>query len=293
MKAVVTVNIKKSNDKTRLINDSFLKSMEANSKLVARMAAFQLHKSTLPETFSMPWNKAFVKMKNKIHGDVNSAYATKQDDGWQGIAFKLIRDYVNGDRAKRWYTNYKTGGLATFDERTGTYADYEEQFDRMRGIPRKASQEEYLNYRKQNNYNVPRSGPSHKTLGFVTEDKRKKLLNNRLKTAGLAKAGWKACYHLAGGKGLTVSQMGSEGQNKFPAEINVPYNLFGKTSLGSVNLSHNNTGYRGKLINSIRYMEYASNESFFIVATEIVEKYMKIVFELRRKSLRTKLKKSA
>jgi len=80
MKAVVTVNIKKSNDKTRLINDSFLKSMEANSKLVARMAAFQLHKSTLPETFSMPWNKAFVKMKNKIHQDVNSAYATKQDE---------------------------------------------------------------------------------------------------------------------------------------------------------------------------------------------------------------------
>lgn len=200
MKVAVTVNVKKAHNKTRLINDGLLKSMENNSKLVARMAAFQLHKSTLPETFSMPWNKAFSKMEVRIANDVKSVYTTKQDDGWQGIAFKLIKDYINEDRANKWYRNYKTGGLSTFDERSGTYSDYEEQFDRMRSIPRKANEKEYLDYRKQNNYTIPQDRSKRKTLAFITEDKRKKLLNKRLKTAGLAKAGWKACYHLAGGK---------------------------------------------------------------------------------------------
>lgn len=98
---------------------------------------------------------------------------------------------------------------------------------------------------------------------------------------------------LGWGKGLSVSQMGSEGQNKFPPEINTPYNIFGKTSLGAVSLSHNNTGYKGKLTNNVRYMDSASVESFVEIAAKITEKYMKIVFELRRKSLRTTLKKSA
>ena len=293
MNITVKVDVNKACNKTKLVSSSFLKSMEANSKLVARMAAFQLHKSTLPETFSMPWDKAFVKMKSRIESDVKSAYATKQDNGWQGLAFKLIRDYVNGDRAKKWYSNYKTGGLSTLNERTGVYSDYEEEFDRMRGIPRKANEKEYLDYRKQNNYSIPKGVANQKTLAFVTEDKRKKLLNKRLKTAGLAKAGWKACYHLAGGKGLNVSQMGSEGQNKFPSQINTPYNLFGKTSLGAISLSYNNTGYKGKLINNIRYMEYASEESFVSTAAEITEKYMKILFELRKKSWKSKFKKSA
>ena len=290
----VTVNVKGAKDKLTLINDKILKTMENDSKLVARMGAFQMHKSTLPETFSMPWDKAIIKSQKRIEGDIKSAYTTKSDDGWQGVAFKLIMDYVNGDRAKKWYANYKSGGLSTFDERSGIYKDYEEEFNKMRGIPRKADESEYLAYRKSNDYSVPTNrSPNHKTLGFVTEDKRRKILNKRLKTIGLAKAGWKACYHLAGGKGLNVSQMGSEGQNKFPAEINTPYNLFGKESLGSISLSHSNTGYQGKLTNHVRYMDSATNELFVRTASEITAKYMKIIFELRKKAIRPKLSKSA
>ncbi len=268
--------------------------MEDNSKLVARMAAFQLQKSTLPETFSMSFNKAIVKSAKRIEEDVKSAYTTKSDQGWQGIAFRLITDYINGDRAKKWYANYKSGGLSTFNERTGTHTDYEQDFDKMRKIPRKVDESDYLSYRKLNDYKVPAiNAKNHRSLGFVTEDKRKKLINKRLKTIGLAKAGWKACYHLAGGKGLNVSQLGSAGQNRFPSEINTPYNLFGKVSLGSISLSHNNTGYQGKLINNVRYIDDATNESFRATSSEIVSKYMKIIFDLRKKAIRPKLQKSA
>jgi hypothetical protein len=294
MSAAVTVNVDKAKNKIALINDKILKSMEDNSKLVARMAAFQLQKSTLPETFSMSFNKAIVKSAKRIEEDVKSAYTTKSDQGWQGIAFRLITDYINGDRAKKWYANYKSGGLSTFNERTGTHTDYEQDFDKMRKIPRKVDESDYLSYRKLNDYKVPAiNAKNHRSLGFVTEDKRKKLINKRLKTIGLAKAGWKACYHLAGGKGLNVSQLGSAGQNRFPSEINTPYNLFGKVSLGSISLSHNNTGYQGKLINNVRYIDDATNESFRATSSEIVSKYMKIIFDLRKKAIRPKLQKSA
>ena len=294
MSFAVKLNVDKAMGKLRLIDDKFLKSMENDSKLVARMGAFQMHKSTLPETFSMSWEKAIVKSKERVMSDVKSAYTTKSDDGWQGIAFKLIADYINMDRAKSWYANYKSGGLSTFDERSGTYKDYEEEFDRMRKIPRKTNEAEYLAYRKTNGYKVPSyRDPNHKTLGFVSDDKRRKMLNKRLKTIGLAKAGWKACYHLAGGKGLNVSQLGSEGQNRFPSQINTPYNLFGKASLGSISLSHNRTGYQGRLRNNVRYVGDALSESFVVTAAEMTERYMKIIFDLRKKAIRPKLQKSA
>lgn len=278
----VIANVEPAIKKAKVVRIGTRSAMGTMVKGVAQRASYYLQQYTLPaDSKGKRWN--FERMRFRIADDIGATFATKEDAHWQGAAFQLIKEHMSEQKAKDWYHSYRSGDQSSFSSESPELMDYETKFDRMRKIPRQAREEEYLKYRKSNNYKVPNSGqPSHKWLGFVTPDKRNALNKKRQKTKGLAKAGWKACFHAAGGRGLTVGQ-GEKTKGHWPPEIKVPYRIFGGRSLGTAVLSSEPSGYRGRLTNHVDYMGEALPLHMKDIAARWTEKYMRMVFELRMK----------
>lgn len=281
----VIADTRKADRKIAEFKPRLRSAMENNARLTGRMAAFYCQQYTLPtDNKGGRWN--FKKMEGRINADIENTYATKDDNGWEGAAYHLIMAHMSEEAAKSWYADFKRNPGGSFDPENpqNSAVDYETKFDRMRAIPRKVDDKEYLAYRKGNNYEVPGKRKSgHKLLGFVTPEKRKAFQNRRQKTKGLAKAGWKACFHALGGRGIGT-ETGLTGEKvQWPKEIGVPYRLFGGASLGTGTARATSQGFEGSVTNHVRHMDVAFPDHLKLNAAKWTKLYMKKIFDLKVK----------
>lgn len=288
--AKVKVDTSQLKAKTRSIETGITKEFNIVSKLASKRAAFFCQQYTLPAaTKGNDW--PFKKMSGRIESDVKTAYGSKSDDGWESKAYKVIEEYKGQYQANEWWHLYKTRGQSSFDSDNPAVLDHETRFDRMRfkGGIRVAKEAKYLEYRKKNNYSLPR-GREARVLGITTDQSRQSLIKKREKTKGLAKAGWKACFHSAGGRGLDAGEMGGK-KAKWPEQLKVPYSKFGKMSLGSTSLQYTPKGFRSILRNKVDYMDDAFPDHMRDIAAKWTSRYMKIIFEQRKKHVGKKTSK--
>ena len=282
--AKVRVDTSGATKKSKKIERGIQQEFYNVSKLASKMAAFFCQQYTLPAaTKSKDW--PFKKMSGRIKGDVETAYGSKSDSNWESKAYKVIEEYKGKEKANEWWHLYKTKSQSSLNMDNPGELDHETKFDKMRfpqgSNVRVAKEEKYLNYRKQNNYAIPR-GKDARVLGMVSAQSRQSLINKRKMTMGLAKAGWKACFHSAGGRGLDAGEMGGV-KRKWPTKISVPYSKFGKMSLGSTGLQYTPRGFRAILRNKVDYMDNAFPDHMRDIATKWTNRYMKIIFEQRKK----------
>lgn len=277
MTPVVHVDTSVADGKVKAVRRKMTTAMEDIASESTRHAAFTLTQYTLPKgDKGNQWK--FTKMEKRIKEDIGSTYHTKGDDGWQNRAYQMIQNHLSEERAKRWWQSYKKGG----SNEDGAL-DYETEFDKMRGIPRKTNEPEYLSYRKQNHNKMPVKGSAkHRSLGFVTTDKRNAFIKKRNKTMGLAKAGWYAVFKISGGR-VRRKQSEAQGKETWPKEINTPFRIFGGVSLGSLNTTFPATGFRVLMTNKVRYADEAINESLKNRACDIIGRHLKMMADLRLK----------
>lgn len=277
MTPVIHVDTSVGDRKVKAVRRKMTTAMEDIASGATRHAAFTLAQYTLPKgDEGNQWK--FSEMGKRIKEDIGSTYHTKDDDDWQNRAYRMIQDHLSEERAKRWWQSYKKGG----SNEDGAL-DYETEFDKMRGIPRKTNEQEYLAYRKQHNNSMPVKGSgSHRSLGFVTQDKRNAFIKKRKKTMGLAKAGWYAVFKISGGR-VRRKQSKAEGKETWPKEINTPFRIFGGVSLGTLVTTFPATGFHVLMTNKVRYADEAFNESLKNRAYHIIGIQLKKMADLRLK----------
>tara|TARA_R110001632_G_scaffold140699_1_gene256756 strand:+ start:6208 stop:7083 length:876 start_codon:yes stop_codon:yes gene_type:complete len=288
--AKVRVDTTGAKKKTKSIERGITREFGIVSKLASKRAAFFCQQYTLPAaTKSNDW--PFQKMSERIKEDVEAAYGSKSDYHWEWKAYKVIEEYKGKEKANEWWQLFRTGDQSSLDVDNPGKRDHETKFDRMRfpsGV-RTANEKKYIEYRKKNNYKIPR-GRSAKVLGVTQEQSRNSLITKRQKTKGLAKAGWKACFHSAGGRGLDAGKMGGTSR-KWPSQLKVPYSKFGKMALGSTSIKHTQKGFRSVLRNEVDYMDEAFPDHMRDIAAKWTNRYMKIIFEQRKKHVGKKTQK--
>jgi len=264
--AVDTTNAKK---KAKSIHSQFRSMWAQNARTVGKKAAFTCYEYT------------YIAKEKAIEEDVKTAYATKTEDNWEGKAFKIIQEHKGEKRAKQWWNAYKKEVGGTSEREDLSNLGYEQQFDRMRFPPgvRAAKEDKYLAFRKENNKKIPRA------IGIVSDSSRASLIKKRKATRGLAQIAWKAAYYALGGRGNTVSVMGAR-PREWPKSLLKVYNKFGKDNLGGASVHLTGNGFRVTLENHVRYMDTAFEEWGRSRATRVVEKYMKILFDLKRKNMK-------
>lgn len=286
MQVSVSADVSRALKKMHRIRKDGRSVMSDMSVTVGKAAAYFCYYYTLPKGAS----PNYTKMQKRIKEDVSSAYGTKQDEHWQGKAYSLIKEYKGEEAANKWYQGFKGSRGDSFDPEDPTgQAKYEERFDKMRGIPRKVAEDKYLEYRKQNGYKVPKNHKQagYKVLAFVQKASRDKLIKSRLGTIGLAKNSWRAAFMALGGKGLKI---GRGEQYKFPKEGTKVFNRFGGAGLGTARSSATPKGYSGAVVSKIRYMDAAFMNKGHAYAAKATSRYMKKLFDLRKKHAQGKYK---
>jgi len=298
--AKVRVDTSGATKKSKKIERGIQQEFYNVSKLASKMAAFFCQQYTLPAgTKSNDW--PFQKMSQRITDDISTAYVTKDDANWEGKAFLMIEELKGKERADAWWWKFKTrefnpDASPNFNpDKPDAGMQYEVEFDTMRfptgSGTKTASESKYLAYRKKNNYRIPRGKEDgRRVLGVTSSSARQNLINKRQRAKGLAKAGWKACFHSAGGTGLNAGEMGGV-KRKWPSQISVPYSKFGKMSLGSTGLQYTSKGFRAILRNKVDYMDEAFPDHMRDIAAKWTNRYMKIIFEQRKKHVGKKTQK--
>lgn len=291
MIVTVTADVEKALKTFSRIRKDGKSSADAMAVATGKRAAYYGYQYTLPKN-QRKAPPSYAKMASRISGNVKSAYGTKSDSDWGGKAYFLIKQAKGEKKAAKWLAQYKSNKWESenwedTDTRDRTESP-EGKFDKMRGIPRKMNEQEYLDYRKANGYKVPHSpkNPAYKVLGFVSEDKRQKLIKSRQGTMGLAKNSWRAAFESlrsGGGRSLKVGRGGKLAEDRFPKEGSAVYRRFGGISMGGAKSSRTNDGYKGRVDSNIRYMDFAFPPRLQLDATRVLERYMKMVMDLRIK----------
>jgi hypothetical protein len=279
MKLSVTADAKGGVMKARTFKREIAKGMRMNAGLSGKMAAYRCHQFTV------------VANAKDVVTDVRKAYSVIGEEGWHFKAHFMIKEYMGQEKANEWTRNFYGYTKADQNKDLGEqlkYKDPIEEFRKIRfpGGKKTTKEAEYLAYRKANNYVLP-SGKSQnrRILGVVTKENRDKLEEKRLNTRGLAKMAWKACFEKLnnGRKANVVSLMGSE-KREFDKRYKKAYEKFGKQSLGSATVVYNKQGFNVKLTNHVRYADSAFLEWGRDKVNPLVKRYMKIIFDLRKKN---------
>lgn len=278
MKLSVTADARGGVAKARTFKREIAKGMRINAGLSGKMAAYQCSHYTK------------VAAEKAVRGDVQNAYGVVGEDGWENKAFILIKQDKGEERAKEFWASYKGKIIDSFDPENplDSRTEAETMFNRMRfkGGKRTAKEEEYLAYRKANNYTLPTGKQANRrVLGVVPKSSRDRLEKKRLDTRGLAKMAWKACFEKLnnGRKANVVSLMGSR-KREFDKRYKKAYEKFGKQSLGSASVVYNKQGFNVKLTNHVRYADVAFHDWARGKVNPLVKRYMKIIFDLRKKN---------
>jgi len=269
MSVAVTVDTTNAKKKAKSIHSQFRSMWAMNARTAGKMASYFCHEYT------------YIAKESTIEEDVRKAYPTKADDNWEGKAFKIIEEHKGEKRAKQWWNAYKKEVGSTSEREDLSNLGYEQKFDQMRFPPgvRTAKEEKYLAFLKANNKKIPHA------IGIASENSRAVLMKKRKGTRGLAQIAWKAAYYALGGKGNTVSEMGTR-QRKWPKELIKVYNKFGKDSLGGASVQITEGSFHVTLQNRVRYMDTAFEEWGRSRVNVLTEKYMKILFDLKRKNMK-------
>lgn len=275
MKLSVTADARGGVAKARTFKREMAKGMRINAGLSGKMASWQCS------------NYTRVAAKKHIDRDIENAYGNRDEPGWEGHAYLLIKQHKGEDAANSFWRSYKSKGQ-TFDAENPSSLEYEEKFDKMNfpGGRKTTKEAEYLAYRKANDYTLPTGkNPSRKVLGVVRNENLQKFVKKRMDTRGLAKMAWKACFEKLnnGRKANVVSVMGAK-ERKFDVQYKAAYQKFGKQSLGSAKVNYNKNGFNVKLTNHVRYADVAFHDFARSKVNPLVKRYMKIIFDLRRKN---------
>lgn len=281
MKISVKTDARGGIAKTRTLRREMANGMRTNAAMSGKMAAWQCHYYTK------------VASKKEITSDVRKAYGVIGEEGWEYKAYYMIKEYKGQDKANEWFAIYK--GYSKEDanrdiesESKNSYKNPIEEFHKIRfpGGKKTAKESEYLALRKENNYTIfGGKDPRRKVLGMVTFNNRNKLEEKRMNTRGLAKMAWKACFEKLnkGRKSNVVSVMGEE-KREFDKRYKKSYEKFGKQSLGSAYGTYNKNGFKVTITNHVRYADIAFHDHARSKVSALVTKYMKTLFDLRKKN---------
>jgi hypothetical protein len=283
--------------KVKYINTSMREHNTTAAVTVGKRASFLLMQYTKPvSSSSHDWPTK--GMNEMIHQDASNAYKVRGEYGFGSAAYQLIKNSYGKDKADAWYRDFMSSGKDTsenFDR--AQRDDAMVQFEKLRKIPRKVDETRYNDIRRMGGgwrYPKPERGKEHPWLGVVTQDKRDKLEKSRRRSVGLAKAGWFATFKILGGRGLKGGKAGygdRTAQTEWPSQIKVPYKLFGGMNIGGVQGGITKSGFRVTLNNKIRYADDAFIPDARSRVSKLVETYMKMIFDLRKKHMKEAMNK--
>lgn len=263
--------------KVKKFEENVYKTLPLDLRLAGKRTAFYYMEYTLPvSTKANPW--PMKKFAERIEGNVKHSYPTKSDERWQSSAYDLIKESYGEDRAKRWWSTYRSKGQSSFDPEDPGKMDYEVQFDRMRKIPRKTNLKLYSESLKENQFE-----PERPRLAMPNEARRQAFIKDRQATMGLAKAGWYAADSKLGGQKNYTKARAEEGKFVWPSPLRKLMNRFG-AGIGSGFVSTSGSYGRFEITNHIRYIWDALPDHLKDIAEKQSRNAMRIVFELRYKN---------
>lgn len=300
---MISIQVKSDNLKKRreAIQQRIVGIIDQDITLSAKRLAFYLMENTLPKsTASKAW--PIENLKGRIWNDVHTVYPTVGDDNWISDAYALIEDNKDKKAANRFYQRavHLQGKVdESFDE-NGTYsakasADTpEEEFAKIRGIPRKIDDKGYSAFLKSKA--IKRNGARQlprdsRPLAMVRAGAADSYARARQKRAGLAKTAWYSAAFALGGQRNYKNSKFEEGRFVWPADCR---RIHGQNpGIGGASKRVDIHGGSITLHNRLRYASEAMYPGGIESACDRAKHAMKILFEKRMKAKETWAERSA
>ena len=274
-----------------VVTSRFEKWLDLDLTLSAKRTAFYLMEYTLPIS-TRGKELPIEPLKSRIETDINKAFPSMSDRDWEYPAQRLINDFVSEKRANEFMYNYKSRGWEnpkeSFNPDTGEYsasitATPEEDFKRIRGVPKRIDDKGYANLKRTKSINLKtgRKLPKEtRPLAMVDSSRRGNYIKKRQKNAGLAKTGWWAAAKSLGGQMNYTASKSEAGRFVWPSALGqIARRISG---LGSSTKSLSNNGGNVTITSRVSYADEVLPLKDTAMAN--AQNAMRIIFEKRFKN---------